>query len=180
MKGTISGLMYSALTCKTIVQIELDGNQAAEVEKLQGKQVDVALKQYRKGRSLDANGYFWVLAGKLAERTGVPREQIYRGYVKDIGGNYDVVCVQDRAVDSLVQGWGRNGLGWIADTMPSKLQGCKNVLLYKGSSEYDTGQMSRLIELAVQDCMALGIETKTPQEIENMISLWESGKDDAR
>ncbi|MBR6608804.1 MAG: hypothetical protein IKK99_01150 [Oscillospiraceae bacterium] len=180
MKGTISGLMYSAIGNRTVVEITLEGNQAADIEKYKGKPIDLALKQYRKGRSLDANGYFWVLAGKLAEAVRTSKEDVYRAYIKEIGGNYDVVCVQDRAVESLVEGWSRNGLGWIAETTPSKLKGCTNVLLYTGSSEYDTGQMARLIELAVQDCMTLGIETKTPTEIDNLLSLWERGTADGR
>lgn len=173
MKGTISGLMYSAVSKTTVVEIALEGNVASEVEKFKGKHIDLTLKQYRKGRSLDANGYFWVLAGKLAEAMNIPKTDIYRGYIKEIGGNSEIVCVQDRAVDSLVNGWQRNGIGWVADTMPSKLKGCTNVILYTGSSEYDTGQMARLIDLAVQDCKAVGIDTKTPAEIDDLLSIWE-------
>lgn len=69
-----------------------------------------------------------------------------------------------------------NGLGWQTDTIPSKLEGCTNVVLYYGSSTYDTEQMSRLIDIVVQDCKALGIETKTPDEIANMLSLWEAAE----
>lgn len=173
MKGTISGLMYSAVSKTTVVEIALEGNVAADVEKFKGRHIDVSLKQYRKNRSLDANGYFWVLAGKLAEAMNIPKTDIYRGYIKEIGGNSEIVCVQDRAVDSLVNGWQRNGIGWVADTMPSKLKGCTNVILYTGSSEYDTGQMARLIDLAVQDCKAVGIDTKTPAEIDDLLSIWE-------
>ena len=173
MKGTINGLMYSAVSKTTVVEIALEGNVASEVEKFKGKHIDVSFKQYRKGRSLDANGYFWVLAGKLAEAMNIPKTDIYRGYIKEIGGNSEIVCVQDRAVDSLVNGWQRNGIGWVADTMPSKLKGCTNVILYTGSSEYDTGQMARLIDLAVQDCKAVGIDTKTPAEIDDLLSIWE-------
>lgn len=179
MKGIISGgPMYSRINYKTVIELTLDENVAREIENLKGKQVEVTIKQYRKGRSLDANGYFWVLAGKLAEAMNIPKTDIYRGYIKEIGGNSEIVCVQDRAVDSLVNGWQRNGIGWVRDTMPSKLKGCTNVILYTGSSEYDTGQMARLIDLAVQDCKAVGIDTKTPAEIDDLLSIWE--KADAR
>jgi hypothetical protein len=46
--------------------------------------------------------------------------------------------------------------------------------LYYGSSSYNTKQMSRLINNIVQECQILGIETKTPDEIANMLNLWES------
>lgn len=75
-------------------------------------------------------------------------------------------------LDKLVQLWGKNGLGWAADVVDSKLEGCKNVVLYQGSSTYDTRQMSRLIDLVVQECRAQGIETATPAELEKLKEAW--------
>ncbi len=132
------------------------------------------LKKTRKKRSLDANAYFFVLADKLSEVLNIPKEDIYRNYVKDIGGVSEIVCVKDAAVAKLCEGWRHNGLGWQTDTLPSKLKGCTNVILYYGSSTYDTAQMSRLIDRVVEDCKIQGIETKTPEEIANLLSLWES------
>ena len=34
--------------------------------------------------------------------------------------------------------------------------------------------MSQLIDGVVQECQALDIETKTPEQIAEMLSLWES------
>jgi hypothetical protein len=85
-----------------------------------------------------------------------------------------MVCVKNEAVERLCEGWRHNGLGWQTDIVPSKLKGCTNVILYYGSSTYNTEQMSRLINLIVEDCKIQGIETRTPEEIANMLSLWES------
>ena len=125
-----------------------------------------------KKRSLDANAYFFVLADKLSAALNIPKAEIYRGYIKEIGGVSETVCVKREAVDKLCDSWERNGLGWQTDTMPSKIHGCTNVVLYYGSSTYNTEQMSRLINLVVEDCKVQGIETKTPDEIANMLSLW--------
>ena len=127
----------------------------------------------RKKRSNDANAYFFVLADKLAESLNIPKTEIYRNYIKEIGGVSEVVCVKNDAVEKLCEGWHHNGLGWQTDTFPSKINGCTNVVLYYGSSTYNTEQMSRLINLIVEDCKVQGIETKTPDEIANMLSLWE-------
>lgn len=132
------------------------------------------IKKTRKKRSLDANAYFFVLADKLSEVLNIPKEEIYRNYIKEIGGVSEMVCVKTEAVKKLCEGWQHNGLGWQTDTMPSKLKGCTNVILYYGSSTYDTAQMSRLIDRIVEDCKTQGIETKTPEEIANMLSLWGS------
>jgi hypothetical protein len=60
--------------------------------------------------------------------------------------------------------------------MLSKLDGCTNVILYYGSSTYDVEQMSRLIENIVQDCKALGIETKPEAELNSLLEQWRKSK----
>ena len=137
-----------------------------------GKVYSCTIKENRPRRSLDANAYAWVLMDKLAEKTRVPKTEIYRSYIREIGGNCETVCVLERAADKLMESWGRNGIGWLTDKTPSKLEGCTNVILYYGSSTYDTRQMSRLIDLVVADCKEQGIETLTPFELDAMKERW--------
>lgn len=136
------------------------------------EKLSIKITKYTKKRSLDANAYCWVLIGKIAEKTNVPREEVYRSAIKEIGGNYDVVCAQDKAVESLRESWSKNGIGWITDTFPSKIEGCTNVVVYYGSSSYDSQQMCRLINILVQDCEQLGIEVKSQEEIDSLLSSW--------
>jgi hypothetical protein len=175
MKGKINGVMYSQIKNATLVEIEIDGNRRDEVNGLKEKPVEIILKKYRQKRSLDANSYYWVLVGKLAYKVGIKRSEIYRSHIKDMGGNFTVVCVQEKAADTFCRIWESQGLGWVTVEMPSKIAGCVNIMAYYGSSVYDKEQMSKLINLAVQDCEAVGIETLTPKEIEKMISAWENG-----
>ena len=125
----------------------------------------LTVKEYKAKKSLSANAYFWVLCGKLAEKTHIGSTEIYKRLIKEIGGNNTLVCVQEDCVDALCSHWAAKGLGWVTETVDSKLNGCKNVFLYYGSSLYDSTQMSRLIDLIVQECKQQGIETMTPQEI---------------
>lgn len=152
--------------------LELEGDFRESFDQLKDKPVEVEVKRWRKRRSLDANAYFWVLCGKLAEATGQPSEAVYREAVRNIGGNCETVCVLEAAAEKLCQGWAHNGLGWVTDILPSKLPGCVNVLLYYGYSTYDTAQMARLIETIVQDCRAVGIETLTPVELSRLTEEW--------
>lgn len=137
-----------------------------------GKDYDVEIKEHREKRSLDANAYFWVLVDRLAEKTRIPKTDIYRSYIREIGGNHEMVCVIDSAVDKLRRGWEHNGLGWQTDTTPSKLPNCTTVILYYGSSTYNTRQMSHLIDMAVQDCREQGIETLPPEKLAGMMEEW--------
>lgn len=137
-----------------------------------GKAYDVEIKEHREKRSLDSNAYAWLLIDRLAEKLRIPKTEIYRRYIREIGGNNETVCVTAEAADKLRSGWEHNGLGWQTDTMSSKLPGCVRVVLYYGSSTYDTAQMSRLIDLIVQDCREQGIETLSPEKLAGMMEEW--------
>ncbi len=133
-----------------------------------GKTYTVTIKEKKDKRSREANAYAWALLDKLAEKTHIAKEDIYRDLIKNIGGNSEIVCVQNKAVERLCEGWKNNGIGWASDTLPSKIEGCTNVILYYGSSTYDSTQMHRLIELIVQECKQQDIETLTPEELERL------------
>lgn len=175
LTGKISGVSFSYTTGKPQITFELNERQSTlnMVDALKGaEKLSLKIDRYREKRSLDANAYCWTLLGKIAEKTSVPKEEVYRAAVKEIGGNYDIVCVQDEAVDQLRKGWQQNGIGWQTDTLPSKIEGCTNVVLYYGSSTYDVAQMSRLINIVIQDCEALEIETKSQAEIDSLLQSW--------
>lgn len=172
MIGRIAGLAYG-LNGKQLLTLELDEDFRQGYDELNGKVLDVVLKIFRRRRSLDANAYAWVLIDKIAAFTGADKVNIYREAIRHIGGVSEVVCVMDEAVDRLRRSWERNGTGWHTETLPSRLAGCTNVILYFGSSTYDTAQMSALIDRLVGDAKELGIETATPEQIENYKNLWE-------
>ncbi len=136
------------------------------------KEYIIEIKESRKRRSLDANAYFWVLVDKLSEVTKINKTEVYRNAIKEIGGTSETVCVKAEAVEKLCKAWTKNGLGWQCDVIDSKINGCKCVVLYYGSSAYDTRQMSRLIDNIVQDCKAVGIETMTPDELQVLKAAW--------
>lgn len=126
----------------------------------------------RKKRSLDANAYCWVLIDKIAAAVGTSKLEVYRSAIRDIGGNCDMVCIKQSAAETLCKAWQHNGLGWCTETIQSKLKGCVNVLLYYGSSVYDTNQMILLIDHLIQDAQALGIETLPPHDLERLKEDW--------
>ncbi len=133
----------------------------------------LTVKEKRQRRSLSANAYFWVLCNKLAEKTRIEKTTIYRTLVREMGGNYHELIAKEIAVKQFCEDWAHQGLGWITDVLDSNLDGYYTILAYYGSSQYDTAQMARLIELTVQECKEQGIETMTPAEIDRLIDLWQ-------
>lgn len=173
MKARLKDLTFT-LDRKQKLVLELDGDFRADFDKLKDHDVRVKVTRYRKKRSLDANAYAWVLIDKLAEATGEDKAIVYRHAIKSIGGVSDIVAVTDEAVDKFRRNWEKQGLGWQTDIFDSK-DGYKRVIVYYGSSTYDTKQMSQLIDNLVQDAQALGIETLPPAELARLKSQKEDG-----
>lgn len=132
------------------------------------------LGQKRKRRSLDANAYFWVLAGKLAAKLRVSPEEVYRQYIKDVAGNYVIQPVCEDLLGRWNKIWCDGHLGRMTDDLGEcrRTPGYHNIRCYLGSSDYDTVQMSRLIDLIAEDCKLQDIETKTPAELDELKARW--------
>lgn len=171
--GRLTGITVDFVTGKLNVTFQVDTHPVDELNELAAMDsLDITVKKHKQKRSLDANAYFWVLCDRLSEKMNLPKEEIYKGYIKGIGGVSEVVCVQDKAVDRLCSSWSHNGIGWQTETFPSKIDGCTNVILYYGSSTYDAEQMSRLIDMLIHDCNAQGIPTITEEQYEELITQW--------
>lgn len=171
MKGELIDLAVG-MDGRQRLTIALDGDARGQYDELHGKPVTVELKLWHKRRSIDANAYMWILADKLAAALNLTKEEVYREAIRNIGGVSEIVCVRNEAVQRLCEGWERNGIGWQTDTFPSKIPGCTNVILYYGSSCYDSKQMAVLIDLLVRECTALGIETLPPDELAALEASW--------
>ena len=127
------------------------------------KEYTLTVKERKEKRSLNANAYFWVMCDRLAEKLRLSKTEIYRSYVKEIGGNNDIVCCINKAVPELREAWEGRGLGWLTET---------NIRLYYGSSTYDRDQMSRIIELCKQDCIENDIPTWDEEELQRLCEEW--------
>lgn len=173
MKARLLELNVSPFGGKQKLTLELEGDFGPQYIELQGKELEVEIKEFREKRSRNANAYAWTLMGKLAAKLNLTTTEIYRNYIKEIGDNYTVVCVKNNAVRSLREGWEKNGIGWTSGLLDSKIPGCTNVVLFYGSSTYDTKQMSRLIDMIVADCKENGIETENPENIKSLLERWE-------
>lgn len=137
-----------------------------------GERYTAEIKKLRKKRSRNANDLLWELCTQISERLAwsklyVSKEEVYRQHIKE-AGVCEFVAVPEKAVESLMAGWGKNGIGWFAevvDFIPGKeIQGCKKVCLYYGSSSYDTAEMSRLLGSVIQQASDMGIEVMSESD----------------
>ncbi len=154
------------------ITVELLGDFREKYDRLKDGEVSIEIKRYRKRRSLDANAYAWVLVDKIAEVISADKTSVYKTAIRSIGGVSETVCVQEQAAAKLRSAWESKGTGWQTETIPSKIEGCVNVILYYGSSTYDTKQMSSLIDSLVAEAKELGIETDTLDQIARYREDW--------
>lgn len=144
------------------------------MHKYDGKELTIEIKQKRKGRSLDANAYCWLLCSKIADTHGLllKKTDVYKQAIRDYGVTA-VMPIKNDLLGDIID-WHRNGgLGNDADVIgASKVKGYTNVMFYYGSSGYDSKQMSHLLTNLVADAQELGIQTETPDEIERMKQQW--------
>lgn len=173
MRGRLIDLSIG-LNRKQRITIEVDRDFRADFDRLKEVDLDVEIKKHQEKRSLDANAYFWVLAGKLSACLRIPPEEIYRRYIPEVGNNYDIIPVREDRLEQWDRIWRRGHKGRMTEDLgPCRnTPGYHNVKTYFGSSDYDTAQMSRLIDLIVEDCKEYGIETLTPDKLSAMKERW--------
>lgn len=172
---------------RTEMVLTLAADQKAELQKVVGryktltasapKKFDVEIKQHRDKRSNDANSYLWVLCHKIAQAVNSTAVETYRQMVRDYGVWVDRY-IEKSFLKEVLLAWSARGIGFfveLVDTEPTKdSEGREYVAtrFYFGSSGYDTKEMSVLIDGVVTEAQGLEIETKTPDQIAEMKSLW--------
>lgn len=133
----------------------------------------ISITKASKRRSLDANAYAWVLLGKLAEKLRTTPLEAYRRIIADSAA-YTIVPIREDAVEAWITRWSRNGKGWLCEDMGAcrNTAGYRNIKCFHGSSAYTQAEMSRFIDLIIDECNQLGIPTMTPAEIEKLKGNW--------
>lgn len=132
---------------KQRVTLELDADFREEYDKLHDKPVEVIIKRYREKRSLDANAYLWALVTKIANALRESKEDIYFDMLKRYGQGGAVSVEQKYAEDFKRSYKYHEILG------ESQLNGktFEHFRFWVGSSEYDTEEMSILIDGVVYE-----------------------------
>lgn len=168
--GRITQLAQDYSTHGILVTLAVTDVSAQELQTLKGLgELSISLKRWRKKRSLDANAYAWVLMSKIASVLGTSKDEVYEELLQKYGiiyedeNGYITVTVKSSVDMSKITGhWKRykdNGK-------------FISYLMIKGSSEYDTSEMSRFIDRVVEEAKDLEIETLPPDEINRMKQEW--------
>lgn len=151
------------------------------VRKHKDKMYDLTIKQHNKNRSKDANAKLWALINEMSVLLRLPPEEIYQGYIPDVGENFTWHPEKPEDVKKFTDGWCKGHIGRMVDDVgpcrTEEMKGYRLLKCYYGSSEYDVPTFSRLLDLVLQDCRQLGIETLSEREKSLLLEEWEKTKD---
>lgn len=142
----------------------------------QDQEQEWEIKKYRKRRSLSQNSYYWQLLTKVADVKRLSKTVVHNMMLRDYGQPYGVdgrlVAVTIPDTEKAEQQTLAAETFHLKPTSQVKL-GTKNQMfrtyvMIRGSSTYNTKEMSILLDGLIQEAQNLGIETLTPAELEEI------------
>ncbi|MBZ9608650.1 hypothetical protein G9F73_012610 [Clostridium estertheticum] len=155
------------------VEIVINTDENVHIEDLKeiiakGKELNVEIKQFRRKRSMDSNAYMWVLLSKMADVLKTTKDELYLRILSRYGV-FTHVVVKENVVERVKSEWKTvRELGKVIINGQEGVQ----MQCFFGSHDYNSKEMSVLIEGIVSECKELGIETISNRELEIMKNAW--------
>lgn len=183
-KGILTQVSKDWETGKFQVTFQLDQDISGQLESIKEKPLRITAKQWREKRSLDANSYYWVLITKLAEAMHISKPRCHNLMLRSYGQNLTIdghgayirIPDTEKAEEMALEAseyhirptsqvvTGNDGVNY------------RTYIMLMGSSQYDTAEMSHLIDGLVDECKAAGIETLPPDELARMMADYETNR----
>ena len=167
--GRIVGANIDFRTNKPCLTLEVNERNDFEalVDEMRDKdKLSIEVKPFRQHRSLNANAYAWLIIGKIADVLRAGKDEIYFRLLKRYGQSELISVLSHVPIGNYVKYYEEAG--------ESKLNGkdFTHYRVYKGSSEFDSREMSIFIDGVVSEAKELGIQTETPNQIAEMKARW--------
>ena len=180
LTGSFHGISKDVKTSKFLITLLINEDITNSYQKIEEEKLNIEIVKHREKRSLDANAYFHVLVGKIAEvlRISKPRCKnilIGRYGQVDMIDNQPVMIKTQIPVSDMLE---QENLHVLACGGKVEDNGTQTYFykVYRGSSTYDTREMSVLIDGTVMEAKELGIETMTPEQLVQMKNPWKGEK----
>lgn len=172
-RGKITQISRDILTRRLLVTMVLTDVSEQAVQTISAfDDLSVEMKKYRAKRSLDANAYFHVLVGKIADTLTISKAKAKNMLICRYGQpqllpDGSIMIYKTNAPEEFM--WEQEAVHAIPVRYEDKATFYK---IYRGSHTYDSKEMSLLIDGTVADAKELGIETMTPAELAEMKARW--------
>ena len=124
------------------------------------------IKEHKNKRSLNSNSYLWVLCTEIASILNLSKEEVYVKMLEDYGVSLLVPLTPESKPSGFFKYYKYFDIGELNNKK------CVWYKVFKGSSEYDSKEMSVLLNGVVQEAKNLGIMTLDEIELQEMIERW--------
>ena len=121
------------------------------------------IKEYREKRSLNSNAYAWKLITELGNVLRKSKEEVYLQMLKDYGQSEMISMLSSISPVGYFKYYEKVGTGVLNDKEFTHYK------IFKGSSEFDSREMSIFIDGIVDECRLVGIQTLEDIELEELI-----------
>ena len=169
LSGKIQGLSQDFITRRITLTLSINEEAAAKAlydDLHEAEKLSIKIDKHREKRSLNANNYAWKLLTEIANVLRADKEDVYLLMLKRYGQSEIISVLAHIPINEYVKYCEEAG----ESTLNGKL--FKHYKVYKGSSEFDTREMSIFIDGVVSEAKELGVQTMTPNEIAELKSLW--------
>ncbi|MFY9197885.1 MAG: hypothetical protein WAN84_01015 [Acutalibacteraceae bacterium] len=167
MKGIINNFIVT-IDKRQLLTLELSDDFTQSYDNLKDKTLNIEIKEHKQKRSLNANALLWKLCNEIGNKLRLSKEEIYLNMLKHYGQSEIISVRADVDVNGYFKYFEEIGQG--------KING-KNFThykIFKGSSEYDTQEMSILLDGVVQEAKEQGITVLSASELDLIKREWGS------
>lgn len=127
------------------------------------KDKEYEIKEYKQKRSLNANAYAWKLITEIGNVLRKSKEEVYLQMLKDYGQSEIVSMLSSISPSGYFKYYEEFGTGEVRGKQFTHYK------IYKGSSEFNSKEMSIFIDGIVQEAKQVGIQTLDDIEIERLV-----------
>ena len=166
-KCKVNDLTFN-LNGEQLITLNVQSDFTPFIDNLIDKELEIEIKEYKEKRSLNANALLWKLCNELGNKLRISKEEVYLMALKNYGQS-EVISIQS---DVNIQGYFK----YFEEIGTGKINNKEftHYKIYKGSSEYDTQEMSILLDGVVQEAKEQGIQVLSASELDLIKREWGS------
>ncbi len=165
LKAEIADLQFD-LQGNQLLTLRIRGDARRLYDTFKDKVLSVLFKEYRKRRSKNANAFCWAMCNEIANLLRTDKDSVYLTMLKRYGQSAVISIRSDIPFGGYLKYFEVEG--------ESTLNGkdFTHYKVFKGSSEYDTREMSIFLDGIVSEAQALGIPVLSDSELALLKDEW--------
>lgn len=169
LTGRIENLSVDFSTGKAKLALEI--NEKTSVMKAfddfrECEKLSIKIDKYREKRSLNANALCWKVCTEIANVLRSDKDSVYLEMLKRYGQSEIVSVLSTVDVSGYFKYYDTFGTGYV------KGKEFTHYKIYKGSSEYDTREMSILLDGIIDEAKGMGIDVMSESELALIKNEW--------